>query len=275
MIQSKTLARLLVAAGATLVALALAGPAQAQEPAEGFEQFAGCPTAAESESSILCIRSEVTGGHLQVGNKDVPIKQPLVISGGVNAEFAEFMANENGGLSKVKQEVPGGIIGLTGLDWLVNFLGLEGLKLYAVSELAAPPRNFTFSSVTIPLKVKLENPALGGNCYIGEDEPGEAIVLNLITGTTEPPPPNEPITGQEPTFGFENNIVKVSDGIYVDNSFAAPETDGCELVIFGIPIGIDGLVSSVSGLPSPAGTNEVVQEFDLEFAERTFVYPEE
>jgi hypothetical protein len=273
MIQSRTPARLLGAAVAAILALVLLVPmAQAKEPAPGFTQFAGCPSQEESASTFFCIRSEVTGGHLQVGKKDVPIKNPLTIVGGLNTELGGFTANSKGGLSKTKQEVPGGIIGLTGLDWLINFLNLEGLKLYAITELAGVPGNFGFSSVTLPVKVHLINPVLGNNCYIGSTS--SPVTLNLTTGTTSPPAPNKPITGKEPEFSESGGILFLKNGTYVDNSFSAPGASGCTLTLFGfIPISLNGFVNSQSGLPAAAGTNESVQNFNIELTERSTVYP--
>jgi hypothetical protein len=276
MVQSKMLTRLLSAAGMAVLALVLLAPlAQAKEPAPGYTQFAGCPSPEEVAAPAItgCVRSEVTGGHLQIGKKDVPIKTPLVLSGGVNDELENFTANSKGGLTKVKQEVPGGIIGLTGLDWLVNFLSLEGLKLYAVTELTGPPTGFTISTVTIPIKVHLENPVLGKNCYVGSTS--SPITLKLTTGTTSPPPPNVPITGKEPTISFdEKEILHLDNGIYVDNAFSAPGASGCVLTLFGfIPISLNSFVNSQSGLPAAAGTNEAVQNFNVELVERVKVYP--
>jgi hypothetical protein len=46
------------------------------------------------------------------------------------------------------------------------------------------------------------------------------------------------------------------------------------LTVFGfIPISINSLVDSQSGLPAAAGTNETIQNVNSEFAERTRVYP--
>jgi hypothetical protein len=260
------------AAMAAVLAICMLAPAaQAKEPAPGFTQFAGCPTQAEALRAF-CVRADVTGGFLKVGSKNVPIKNPLTLSGGVNAAFEEFVAGPSGGLSKVKQEVPGGIIGLTGLDWLVNYLNLEGLKLFAVTELAGIPSNFTFGTVTLPIKVHLINPILGNNCYIGSTS--NPITLHLTTGTTSPPPPNKPITGKEPEFSESGEIFRASNGTYVDNSFSAPGASGCVLTLFGfIPISINGLVNSQSGLPAAAGTNETVQNFSIQIAQQGTVYP--
>ncbi|MGB7587681.1 MAG: hypothetical protein WBM00_03125 [Solirubrobacterales bacterium] len=274
MIQSRTLAKLLAAMGAAVVALALfAAGASAKSPAPGYEQFAGCPTPEENSELSTCIRSDVTGGHLQMGKKTVPIENPLTISGGVNEFLEGFAYNSQGGLSKAKQKVPGGVIGLTGLTWLLEFFGSEALTLYGVSELAGTPSGFNFNSVTLPIKVHLVNSLLGSNCYVGSES--NPIVLNLTTETTEPPPPNEPITGQEAELSFDElGILHFDNGIYVDNSFAVPGASGCVLKLFGfIPISINGLVNEQAGLPSPAGHNESVQDFNLELVGRELVYP--
>lgn len=274
MIQSKTLARLLTVAGMAILAIALFAPlAQAkEEPQPGFTQFRGCPRP-EEQKKEFCIRSDVTGGHIQFGNKSVPIEKPLALTGGTNGAFEEFSANSEGGLTKVQQKVPGGVLGLTGLTWLLEFFGSEALTLYAVTELAGIPSNFTFSSVTLPIKIHLETPSgvLGNTCYLGSNT--NPIVLNNITGTTNPPPPNKPITGKEGTFAEENEIVYFKNGTYVDNSFAAPGASGCVLKLFGfIPISLNGFVNSQSGLPSAAGHNEAVQNISIEIALQESVY---
>jgi hypothetical protein len=275
MIQSKTLARLLSAAALAVLAVVLLAPAaQAKEPNPGYTQFAGCPSPEEKAGLEVCLFSEITGGTLKVGNKEVPIVNPLTLSGGADAEFNGFTYNSKGGLSKTPQKVPGGVLGLTGLTWLLEFFGSEALTLYATTELAGTPSNFTIETVTIPIKVHLTTPSgvLGNTCYIGSDS--NPITLKLITGTTNPPAPNKPITGQEPEISIDGlGIVHLKNGIYVDNSFSAPGASGCVLKLFGfIPISLNGFVNSQSGLPAPAGTNTAIQNFNLEFTERALVY---
>jgi hypothetical protein len=270
--KSKHLRKMLAAAVAAVAALAMAVPAaQADTPAPGFGQFAGCPSPKENPSVSICARSVITGGHFQMGSKDVPITTPIVLSGGVNSELKGFAANSKGGLLPAKQLVPGGIVGITGLDWLVNFLNLEGLKLYAVTELVGLPS--IGESISLPIRVHLINPVLGNSCYVGS--PSSPIKLNLIEGTTSPPAPNKPITGTAPEFAFDEiGIITFNNGVYVDNSFSAPGASGCVLTLFGfIPVSINGLVNSQSGLPSAAGKNETKQEMDLELAESSLVYP--
>lgn len=274
MIQSKTLARLVTLAGLALLAAALFAPAaQAlKEPKPGFTQFRGCPRP-EEKTMAFCVRSDVLGGHLQMGSKNVPIEKPLKLTGGVNEAFGEFTANSEGGLSKVQQKVPGGVLGLTGLTWLLEFFGSEALTLYGVTELAGIPSNFTFSTVTLPIKVHLETPSgvLGKNCYIGSTT--SPIVLNNTTGTTSPPPPNKPITGKEGEFSEEGEIVYFKNGVYVDNAFSVPGASGCTLTLFGfIPISLNGFVNSQAALPSPAGKNEAEQKINIEIALQSSVY---
>lgn len=276
MTQSKT-ARLLTGALMALVAAAMLAPAaQAAETAPGYEQFSGCPTAGESPGTPICVRSDVTGGHIQMGSKTVPIENPLVLSGGIDFSFEGFTAGPEGGLSKTPQKVPGGVLGLTGLTWLLEFFGSEALTLYATTELAGPPTEFTFGTVTLPIKIHLTTPSgvLGNNCYIGSNS--TPVVLHNTTGTTSPPPPNEPISGKEAEFSEdpETEILHFANGTYVDNSFAVPGASGCVLKLFGfIPISLNGFVNSQSGLPSPAGTNEAVQDFSIELVNRELVYP--
>ena len=92
-----------------------------------------------------------------------------------------------------------------------------GGEVTASTELAGPielfEQNLTDGagpSVKLPLRVKLENPVLGEECYVGSDT--EPIVLQLTTGTTKPPAGIEPITGKPGTVMLNpaQNIVSVS-----------------------------------------------------------------
>jgi hypothetical protein len=259
---------------AAFAILASAAPlGQASTPAPGYDQFAGCPSPDENAAITGCLRSVVTGGHFEMGNKKVPISKPMTLTGGVEVELKGFDHNSKGGLVPVKQLVPGGIVGLTGFDWLVNFLHIESLKLYAVTELAGTPEA-GIADLSLPVKIHLINPVLGSKCYVGSDT--NPVVLNMTTGTTSPPLPNKPISGTFPEIGFdvENSVGTITGGRYVDNSFAAPGASGCTLTLFGfIPVSINGVVNFASDLPAPAGTNETVQTIDTEIVDRNFVYP--
>ncbi len=262
----------LTAAGMALIALFATPVAQATTPAKGFEAFAGCPSPAENSKISLCITARITGGHFQMGSKDVPITNQMTLSGGITPD-GELFSSPAGGLSKARQKVPGGVIGLTGLTWLAEFLGIEALTLYATTELVGKPSSPLEDPIVLPVRVHLENSALGNNCYVGS--PSNPILLKMTMGTTSPPPPNKPISGHEPTsFEESGGIARLKNALLVDNSFAAPGANGCVLTLFGfIPISINGLVNSQSGLPAAAGTNETTQNTDFEVSSPSFVYP--
>jgi len=272
--KSKSFAKLLGLVASALLVVAMVAPAaQAKTPAPGYEQFKGCPSPEENPATQLCVRTDIVGGHFQMGSKDVPIENPIAVTGGTDEEFGNFTANKEGGIAPVKQKVPGGVVGLTGLTWLLELLGSEALTLYAVTEAAGIP-TLNPETITLPAKIHLVNGVLGNNCYVGSVT--NPIKLHLITGTTSPPAPNKPITGVFPTFAFDSatEIATLKNGEYVDNSFAAPGATGCVLTLFGfIPISINGLVNSQSGLPSPAGKNETRQKQNTQFVGSSLVYP--
>jgi hypothetical protein len=270
--------KLLPVLGAALLVLAMtASAAQAQAtPKPGYTQFKGCPSVAEDPESLICVRNIVTGGHFQMGSKTVTIEKPITLVGGVDVNFANFRYNSAGGLSPTPQEVPGGVVGITGLDWLLDIFPASLLKLYATTELAGTPDVNVFDEpVELPIKAKLTSPSgvLGNNCYVGSN--ANPISLNLVTTTTNPPPPNEPISGQGAIFTFDEatQISHLKDGTFVDNSFAAPAATGCKLNLGLLNVNIDSLVNTQAGLPSPAGTNEAVQDFDAEITDSEIVYP--
>ncbi|MET0306053.1 MAG: hypothetical protein ABW196_07475 [Solirubrobacterales bacterium] len=263
--------------GATLAATALAvsaSAAQADTPAPGYAQFAGCPSPKTENPAISsCVHGTVKGGHIRFGKKEVPISVPIGLSGGVDEVFGNFSVSAKGGLEAVKQPVPGGLIGSTKLDWLADSLNLTQLKLYAVAEPAGIP-TLGVADIRLPIKVHLINSVLGNNCYVGSF--ANPIVLDMTTGTTSPPPPNKPITGKFPTVGVSPlEVLLLSGGTFVDNSFAVPRASGCVLSLFrgALKINIDNLLNSISGLPAPAGTNAASFDIDTELVDARLVYP--
>jgi hypothetical protein len=274
---TKRLIALLLVTGATIaLAATTASAAIAATPAPGFSQFAGCPSKADNPEIEACYTTKIKSGSFKVGSKTVPIENPFTLSGGWGpAEKTYF--NSKGGMSKARQKVQGGIVGLTGLTWLTEVLGSNALTLYATTELAGTPSAPLNPPFQIPIKVHLENSTgvLGPNCYIGSA--ASPIMLNLITETTSPPPPNKPITGRQPELTVSptnESIIVLKNGEFVDNSFLAPSASGCVLTLFGfIPIGLNSLVNAQSGLPAAAGRNEARQIADTEVAEQSYVYP--
>jgi hypothetical protein len=270
--KSKFIARLAAGAGGAALAVALMAPmAQAETPAPGYSQFAGCPSPKSENPNIsTCITSTITGGNLHLGNKETKITNPMTLSGGVNEFSEEFSFTSKGGLSKAKQKVEGGVIGLTGLTWLAEFLGIEALTLYATAELAGTPQITTVENLTLPIKVHLENSTgvLGPKCYIGSSS--QPINLHLVTTTSGK------LTGKRATYVFDpaTEIVRGTGGVFVDGLFTAPGANGCTLTLFGfIPISLNGTINLTSGLPAGSGTNYTSQNYTIEIVESPLVYP--
>lgn len=214
--------------------------------------FAQCPT--ETPGVEACAYSTVTGGEFKFGSKTTPIVNPVTLQGGIKTGSNELQPAKNGETLSKTPEPAGSLSGL----------GLPGEEVTAISELAGPVfLNSTGllrggPAVQLPLKVKLENPALGSTCYIGSNT--EPISLLLTTGTTSPPPPNTPISGKTGTLEFRaaGNIIHVAGTTVVDNEFAVPGANGC-----GPGGSENSLVNNNAGLPSAAGNNKTVQETEF------------
>jgi len=266
------LSKFLPIAGAVAACAAVfAGGAAAATPAAGYEEFTTCPTRTVNTTIRFCISSVVTSGHLQIGSKDTPITDPITLIGATTTTGGFVLGSFDGG----RQTVPGGLIGITGLDTLLGGLTGDLLKVYARTELAGTPSNPALDPVNLPIKIKLENPLIGDNCYIGSDT--NPVNLQLTRGTTSPPPPNSPITGHDATNVFSDPllpfITRENDIRLVDNAFAAPAASGCRLNLGLLHISIDALVNLQSGLPSAAGTNETIQNGDAAVVRIQSVYP--
>jgi hypothetical protein len=262
---------------------ALAAP---HHPTGEFAQFGDCPLS--NPSVNFCSFSENTSGEFTFGKKTVPLVNPQILQGGLitNTEtfVSTFVAAEDGNtLSKTPQPVPGGLLGITAPTWWPLFLqnlfnetinnGFTGVT--ATVELARPASEIKLSllnllfqkgtALSLPAKVKLSNPFLGSNCYIGSS--ANPVTLNFTSGKTAPPPPNEPISGSLGTVteNASHTLSTISGGRLVDNAFASPGANGCGGLFSFL---IDPFVNSIVGVPSPAGTNSAALEGKIQLAQR-------
>jgi hypothetical protein len=257
-----------LAALASIAALSLPASALASSKlAEEFAPFANCPVS----SVHTCVLAVTSGGEFVIGNKTVPIDKSITLQGGlVNEGFAAqpLVAPTHGeALSKAPLTVPGGLVGI----------GELGGEVTATAELAGPASSvildegsFVFYSgtaVTLPLKVKLENAALGSDCYIGSDS--EPIVLHLGTGKTSPPAPAESIHGSHsaPVTLGKHKIVLIEKDTLVDNDFSVPGASGCGGELSPL---IDEAVDLDVGIPAAAGKNTAIMSGSLEETEAAF-----
>jgi hypothetical protein len=258
--------RLLVAVAVMgFAALGIASSAMAA-PKGGYAVFAQCPVKAAGVDG--CIYSPTTSGYIKLGKQEVPISKTQVLQGGLLENEPSYVkplsAALNGEtLTKTAQKVPGGLLGLVECRKITNFIerilcegifenGLTGVN--AVTELAAPASSVVLNSayeqlgvgtaLTLPVKVHLENPLLGSECYIGSSK--EPITLNLTTGATSGGPTGKPGTK---TTKEEGGILVISGVSLVSNTFTAPKATGCG--VLGI---LDGIINEKLGLPSTKNT---------------------
>jgi hypothetical protein len=268
-INVKKFRTLLLAAVFACAAMVALVPAANAAPAKGFEEFAGCP---KQPDVPFCMRSVTTGGHLKIGATNTPISKPITLSGGLRYPDQHIVYNAQGGLTGDPLEVPGGLSGLTGLsEFLINLITLGAHKVYAKPVLVGDPV-FDGVNLTLPMKVNLLNPFLVSGCSIGSA--AAPLTLNVTTGTTSPPPPAKPITGRTNngvTDPKNPGITILPDLKLVDNAFAAPKANTCDLLGFGL---ITALVNTRAGLPSAAGNNEAIMDHtDIRLAPEVLVYP--
>jgi len=272
--------RLLVATGAVSVgALALSGSAMAAAPTGDYADFKYCPYT--NPNVLTCVHSKITSGSFKLGNANVPItaSTPITLQGGIGQEnypngapFYNAVGADT--LSKTPLKVPGGLIGLVDTGGFSGFLislfnaAVASVNdVYATAEQAGPvefyPTQTLFTGespgIKLPIRVHLENPFLGSNCYIGST--ANPVRLVLQTGTTAPPAPNTPISGAFGTQTFNNDFsVLTANGIkLVDNSFAAPAATNCGYLLLDRLI-ITAAVNLKEGLPAAAGKNTAIQQ---------------
>ncbi len=266
-----------VAACLGVLGFASIASAAPHSPTGEFAPFSDCPLS--NPNVFDCFYALTTSGSIQIGNKAVPVKNPVTLQGGlITGEEFTFVAAEDGNtLSKTPQPVPGGLLGITAPTWwplvlqnLFNEVVINGgaTGVTATLELAKPASSIKFSTknyaerkgtaLLLPVKVKLGNAFLGSSCYIGSSS--SPIMLNLSTGTTSPPPPNTPISGSPgtPEFNEAFNLLTFTGSKLVDNSFSAPGANGCGGILFSWAV--DPLVNSILGTPSPAGKNTAILE---------------
>ncbi|MDL4775575.1 hypothetical protein [Actinomadura xylanilytica] len=233
-------------------ALAMAGsaaqaaPAVNPDPIPATFDFSDCPTlpAGSDLHASTCVSVVVTSGTFHLGKFDQAIEKPIkmTFANAYNPETFQF-TSVFGKMHAEKMLVQPGLFG----DPLLS-------AVYAQPEFAGvfdQPTSADFK-IKMGLKVRLVNPILGSNCLIGSDS--NPILLDLTTGTTAPPAPNTPITGEKATVVRTTPPPTVRSAKHVDNAFSVPGAKGC---LFGGGVA-DWLVNQVGGMPSAGGKNTMV-----------------
>ncbi len=286
-LQARSLRRrmLVMALMVPLGALGLASPALAKEPTGAFKVFKNCPL--NNPATKACIYAETTSGEFTIKQTTVPIVNTIILQGGLpetGGDETPIPALNVPSLSKTPQPVPGGLLALINCKEIKGEGFFEKLERKACEEVfegkllgvnatvelvGLPTINQTNLllqegiALKLPVRIHLENPFLGSECYVGT--PTSPVTLNLTSGTTSPPLPNKPISGKggEAEITEEGNLLTVTGNSIVDNSYSAPGASGCGGAFSFI---IDPIINAKLGLPSAAGNNTAILNSTLKIA---------
>jgi hypothetical protein len=222
---------------------------------------------------VGCVHSVTEGGSITIGTTTVAFEDPITVQFGVYWPAAAPVRDlPDGSQTNVYSTVPAaGGKTLVAKPLEVTLPGIANLipgvtSVFAQVEVAGPITEFvplatgTDTPVfVLPVKLHLRNALFGTKCYIGSDR--TPIRFSPTTGTTSPPPPNRPATGDPGTLtieadpnGHDTLAVGFTGATLVDNAFPVPRATGCGL----IPGTLDPLINLAFGLPSAAGRNAVV-----------------
>jgi hypothetical protein len=264
-------------AGALLLALGVTAPASAAssgQPSGAYSGMGTCPTSSPllqnaNNGSVGCAVATIGGGSMTIGGVTVPLTSVLTAKfgaywlnngptvtfpdGNETSVFSTVTPTDGNELSSAPLDVP--------IPGLSNYFPGVTSAIVQV-QLAGPITNFAplaigedYPVFKLPLKFHLLNVFLGLNCYVGSSS--SPILLQPTTGTTAPPAPAKPITGDPGSInlgsdpnGFSTLLVGISGTTLVDNAFSVPGATGC-----GIAGSLDWLVNLLFGLGSAAGHN--------------------
>jgi hypothetical protein len=281
--------RPVVAAAVSIGVLAAASTASAAAPTGQYAPFKYCPYTNTNVAS--CLKSTATAGSFKLGNATVPlsVSTPTILQGGygfTDTGNVWYNAAQGGKtLDATPLKVPGGLLGLVNTGgWsgvlidLFNAAVASVNDVYATAELAGNIQfsylnfvaQFNSPAIVLPIKVHLENPFLGSNCYIGSNS--NPIVLNLTTGTTSPPAPNTPISGSRGDLQSspDTYVLTATNNKLVDNSFSVPAASNCGYLLLD-RILITAAVNLKEGLPSAAGNNSAILQGTSQIGDRAQV----
>jgi hypothetical protein len=243
-----------VVAASLLVSLAAAPAGAASLPAN-LAKFANCPV--NNPAVSVCLYSATSDTTFVIGSTTVTTTAPTQLSLGLkfNAKGQPSVVLPDNGtqaLAAPATPLPGGLLGIPGApdsgDLAVTATPqLVGTPVVSLGNLLT--RNGP--GITLPIDVLVSNSLglLGSDCTIADA--ADPITLNLTTGTTDPPPPNTPVSGAIGSVTSNNKgIVSITGLTLVDNAFAVPGADNC---------GNGGILDEVldldKSLPSAAGNN--------------------
>jgi DNA-binding beta-propeller fold protein YncE len=225
-----------------------------------WSPFNRCPVddpamlAVDGTSTLsLCLGSNSTHGSIKIGNL------PTQTTGNTNLQVGLVLDANTSEFTAISP--PGGAL----VADPVQITGTPVGTVTAVTQSAGNPSDFDLFAgiftgapiITVPIKIQLQNPALGPNCYIGSEQdpillhPENTDLSNAISvGGFTPFDPNG-----TPNLAGPLTTLQITGAVQGDDTFAVPGANGCG------PNGdgsLDPVVNAVVGLPSPSGNNHLV-----------------
>jgi hypothetical protein len=239
---------------AVLVAGLVSVPSASAEPKGIFRVFSQCPT--DTPGIALCTYGVLTSGEFTIGAVKIPFQKALILQVGDvptgnpenGKEYFEVPARNGDSLSKAGFDLPGDILG-TRVTASPEMVVSE--KNPGILDFVAFARE-EGTGLTLPLRLHLNNPFLGGSCYIGSES--NPLQLHMTDGETHPPAGFEPLHGIRGELGNteenEELMVYVTGVSLVDNTFSVPGAEGCGR--------FDSLIDKKLEIPNRAGDNTAV-----------------
>ncbi|MFE4212912.1 hypothetical protein [Streptomyces sp. NPDC056844] len=269
-----------VAASAALVMPLTATPAGAATAAAqlngSWAPFDRCPVdapamlATDGDTDVpLCVTSTSPNGTIKLGNT-------TATTGSTNLQFGVIQHPAEGTYTVVppaagsiisgKTTIPGGLLGIMCPSNVPVVSAVCGQitdatlnKVTATVESAGTPTDFSLVAgissgpiVKLPVKIRLENPLLGSNCYIGSSS---NPVLLRPGNISAPTMAASRFNGDGSANPDEGALIRIalSGAAQGDSQFSVPKASGC---------GLGGLLSWAIdlkvGLPAAAGSNNLV-----------------
>lgn len=237
--------------------------------------FTRCPVdapamlAADGQATVAtCVSSKSPGGSIKLG-------KVTATTGANDLQFGVVQDTKAGTFTVVPPaggavvgaptEIPGGLLGLmcpgdipvvTDICKLLTDNVLN--RVTATVESAGAPTEFNLAAgltsgkqiVKLPVRIRLQNPFLGSQCFIGST--ADPIVLRP-QNTTAPTLAVQRFDG-EGTPNTAGTMLRfaLTGNSQGDSAFAVPKATGCGLL--GV---LNGAIDLKTGLPSPAGNNHL------------------
>ncbi|MFE9421543.1 hypothetical protein ACFYNO_01120 [Kitasatospora sp. NPDC006697] len=261
---------------ALLLAVATAPAEAVGAPGGGYTGMGHCPLNSTSmqdpsDLQVGCVVAVTRGGSFTIGSTTVPLTSPITLQFGVywDKSAPQVTFPDGSTANQYTTVAPAGAPLLSAqpaqitIPGIVNFLpGIT--SIFAQVELAGQVKDFTplaagesYPVFKLPVKLHLFNAFFGDDCYIGSDS--SPIVLAPTTGTTAPPPPAKPMTGDPGTIGvnpdpngYGSLLASFTGASLVDNTFTVPRASGC-----GLGGSLDWIINLAMGLPAGAGNGSV------------------